>query len=241
MTSRRCDVLRGSWCAAAGELALRLLSCTSMSFQAGDDGSITRLRRTAVCCGDGAGGRFPSVSLDTLLADISTDAAFCARSVVWRVYHERSDRRSQEQRNAARVREHPCLDLFTSVPSPELRARAEPAMASRVHDSLRPTFSTRRLQHRVHPLAAGVLAPFGIELQPAVGGILMMVSTIIVAINAQLLRGCAYNWFYRTGAQEFIDSADHERRTSTADLLLCAPESPLKHGGGRNVSQIGRL
>ena len=29
----------------------------------------------------------------------------------------------------------------------------------------------------------------GIELQPAVGGILMMVSTIIVAINAQLLRG----------------------------------------------------
>jgi Cu2+-exporting ATPase len=39
------------------------------------------------------------------------------------------------------------------------------------------------------PVAAGVLAPLGIELQPAVGGILMMVSTIIVAINAQLLRG----------------------------------------------------
>jgi P-type Cu2+ transporter len=38
------------------------------------------------------------------------------------------------------------------------------------------------------PVAAGVLAPWGIELQPAVGGILMMVSTIIVAINAQLLR-----------------------------------------------------
>jgi hypothetical protein len=118
MTSRRCDVLRGSWCAAAGELALRLLSCTSMSFQAGDDGSITRLRRTAVCCGDGAGGRFPSVSLDTLLADISTDAAFCARSVVWRVYHERSDRRSQEQRNAARVREHP---VHASISSPPCR------------------------------------------------------------------------------------------------------------------------
>jgi P-type Cu2+ transporter len=39
------------------------------------------------------------------------------------------------------------------------------------------------------PIAAGVLAPWGIELQPAVGAILMMVSTIIVAINAQLLRG----------------------------------------------------
>jgi P-type Cu2+ transporter len=38
------------------------------------------------------------------------------------------------------------------------------------------------------PLAAGVLAPFGIILSPAVGAILMSVSTIIVAINAQLLR-----------------------------------------------------
>jgi Cu2+-exporting ATPase len=38
------------------------------------------------------------------------------------------------------------------------------------------------------PLAAGILAPFGILLSPAVGAILMSVSTIIVAINAQLLR-----------------------------------------------------
>jgi Cu2+-exporting ATPase len=38
------------------------------------------------------------------------------------------------------------------------------------------------------PLAAGVLAPWGIELHAAVGALLMMVSTIIVAINAQLLR-----------------------------------------------------
>ena len=38
------------------------------------------------------------------------------------------------------------------------------------------------------PLAAGVLAPWGIELYAAVGALLMMVSTIIVAINAQLLR-----------------------------------------------------
>ena len=38
------------------------------------------------------------------------------------------------------------------------------------------------------PLAAGVLAPVGIVLSPAVGAVLMSVSTVIVAINAQLLR-----------------------------------------------------
>jgi Cu2+-exporting ATPase len=38
------------------------------------------------------------------------------------------------------------------------------------------------------PLAAGVLAPLGIELSPAVGAALMAASTIVVAINAQTLR-----------------------------------------------------
>jgi Cu2+-exporting ATPase len=38
------------------------------------------------------------------------------------------------------------------------------------------------------PLAAGVLAPWGILLSPAVGAVLMSLSTIIVAANAQLLR-----------------------------------------------------
>jgi P-type Cu2+ transporter len=38
------------------------------------------------------------------------------------------------------------------------------------------------------PLAAGILAPFGIVVSPAVGAVLMSVSTIIVALNAQLLR-----------------------------------------------------
>jgi P-type Cu2+ transporter len=38
------------------------------------------------------------------------------------------------------------------------------------------------------PLAAGVLAPVGILLSPAMGAVLMSLSTIIVAINAQLLR-----------------------------------------------------
>ena len=38
------------------------------------------------------------------------------------------------------------------------------------------------------PLAAGVLARWGIVLAPAVGAVLMSVSTVIVAANAQLLR-----------------------------------------------------
>jgi P-type Cu2+ transporter len=38
------------------------------------------------------------------------------------------------------------------------------------------------------PLAAGVLAPWRIILTPAMGAVLMSLSTIIVAINAQLLR-----------------------------------------------------
>lgn len=38
------------------------------------------------------------------------------------------------------------------------------------------------------PLAAGVLAKWGILLSPAVGALLMSISTIVVAINAQFLR-----------------------------------------------------
>ena len=38
------------------------------------------------------------------------------------------------------------------------------------------------------PLAAGVLAPWGVLLPPAAGAVLMSLSTIIVAVNAQLLR-----------------------------------------------------
>ena len=39
------------------------------------------------------------------------------------------------------------------------------------------------------PVAAGVLVPWGIDLPMAVGAIVMSASTIIVALNAQLLRG----------------------------------------------------
>ena len=38
------------------------------------------------------------------------------------------------------------------------------------------------------PLAAGVLAPIGFVLPPAIGALLMSASTVVVAINAQLLR-----------------------------------------------------
>jgi Cu2+-exporting ATPase len=38
------------------------------------------------------------------------------------------------------------------------------------------------------PLAAGVLAHRGVVLSPAVGAALMSLSTIVVALNAQLLR-----------------------------------------------------
>jgi len=38
------------------------------------------------------------------------------------------------------------------------------------------------------PLAAGILAPWGVLLTPALGALFMSLSTIIVAINAQLLR-----------------------------------------------------
>ncbi len=38
------------------------------------------------------------------------------------------------------------------------------------------------------PIAAGILAPIGITLAPAVGAVLMSISTVIVAINAMTLR-----------------------------------------------------
>jgi Cu2+-exporting ATPase len=38
------------------------------------------------------------------------------------------------------------------------------------------------------PLAAGVLYNFGIIVSPAIGAILMSISTVIVALNSQTLR-----------------------------------------------------
>ena len=43
------------------------------------------------------------------------------------------------------------------------------------------------------PLAAGILAPIGFIMPPAVGALLMSLSTVIVAINAQTLRRLSLN------------------------------------------------
>jgi len=43
------------------------------------------------------------------------------------------------------------------------------------------------------PLAAGVLAFAGIVLSPAAGAVMMSASTIVVALNAQLLRRLKLN------------------------------------------------
>jgi len=43
------------------------------------------------------------------------------------------------------------------------------------------------------PLAAGILAPWGIFMPPAVGALIMSLSTIIVAINAQTLRRISFS------------------------------------------------
>ncbi len=43
------------------------------------------------------------------------------------------------------------------------------------------------------PLAAGVLAPWGVNISPAFGALLMSLSTVIVAINAQFLRNTRFD------------------------------------------------
>jgi Cu2+-exporting ATPase len=38
------------------------------------------------------------------------------------------------------------------------------------------------------PLAAGVASPWGLDLSPAAGALLMSLSTVVVAVNAMLMR-----------------------------------------------------
>ncbi|WP_278315235.1 heavy metal translocating P-type ATPase [Lolliginicoccus levis] len=61
------------------------------------------------------------------------------------------------------------------------------------------------------PLAAGVLAPVGIIMPPAVGAVLMSLSTIVVALNAQLLRrvDLSPDQAQEAHAQEAPASAEH--------------------------------
>ena len=51
-------------------------------------------------------------------------------------------------------------------------------------------------------VAAGVLAPAGILLSPAIGTLLMSVSTAVVALNAQLLRRARMGGLLRRGPDE---------------------------------------
>ena len=59
------------------------------------------------------------------------------------------------------------------------------------------------------PLAAGVLAPIGFVLPMSVGAMLMSLSTIIVALNAQLLRRLDLNPETLTRADQ-VEKNDHE-------------------------------
>jgi len=63
------------------------------------------------------------------------------------------------------------------------------------------------------PLAAGVLAFAGITLSPAVGAILMSASTVVVALNAQLLRRLDLR------PEELASTTGTESRDTFADVI----------------------
>src|SRR5699024_1045286 len=77
------------------------------------------------------------------------------------------------------------------------------------------------------PLAAGVLAPIGFLLHPAVGAVLMSLSTIVVAINAQLLRsslscrgGFAVRRTCPSGRLQPLQAAPVVRRATAAPVCF---------------------
>jgi Cu2+-exporting ATPase len=59
------------------------------------------------------------------------------------------------------------------------------------------------------PLAAGVLAPQGILLAPAFAAVLMSASTVIVAINAQLLRRAKLSTTDSPQSERFVRPTSH--------------------------------
>jgi len=65
------------------------------------------------------------------------------------------------------------------------------------------------------PLAAGALAWAGVVLPPAVGAFAMSVSTIVVAVNAMLLRGLEL----RPGRQDDALSRSNEHTLEHAHSL----------------------
>jgi hypothetical protein len=72
------------------------------------------------------------------------------------------------------------------------------------------------------PLAAGVLAFAGVTLSPAAGAVLMSVSTIVVALNAQLLRRVKLNP---------SPSLRHSPWPAAAADPAAAPPRPTRDGG----------
>lgn len=60
------------------------------------------------------------------------------------------------------------------------------------------------------PLAAGVAAPYGVVLSPAIGAIVMSVSTVIVAINSRLLRSPDFDFASQQESSELDQSTSHE-------------------------------
>jgi Cu2+-exporting ATPase len=84
----------------------------------------------------------------------------------------------------------------TCVSADIILVRNDPRDGSKVLERSRSTYS-KMVQNLVYatgynalaiPLAAGALASQGIVLTPAMGAVLMSLSTIVVAINARLLR-----------------------------------------------------
>ena len=69
------------------------------------------------------------------------------------------------------------------------------------------------------PLAAGALAWAGITLGPAVGAILMSLSTIVVALNAQLLRRVDLRPPRPAGASRRLAGDTEQRLRGVADVL----------------------
>ena len=60
--------------------------------------------------------------------------------------------------------------------------------ASELYDAVDSNPVAARYNIVAIPLAAGVLSAYGLVLSPAAGAVLMSASTVVVALNAQLLR-----------------------------------------------------
>ena len=63
------------------------------------------------------------------------------------------------------------------------------------------------------PLAAGVLAPIGFVLPMSIGAVLMSLSTIVVALNAQVLRRLDLR--PETSAREILGARTEEKKEAT--------------------------